>query len=145
MIAPGLVGGHTGLPRALDGLQRDLLLGCGEVARARQPVVANDVGLETQHHHFQLVRVPEVAPPTGDIKPEEVDLAVVCQKLLDLLENALKKALPAGGIELHRTHRRGESDRGRHGNKVGILPVDEREIQSDLKTGFAEGLDVWAH
>src|SRR5205814_9849215 len=83
--APALVDGHTRLPAPGRGLGGDELLGRVEVTRAWQPVVHEDVRLESADHVLQLAAPPLLrAPLPAAIEPEQIDGSVAREQLAHL-------------------------------------------------------------
>ena len=146
VVGPALVHRHAGLPRTRGRPRRYELLGRLVVAAARQAVVDQDLWLQRTDHRFQLDRLPLqlVALPAA-VKPDDVDLAVAGQQLADLPEHAAEKALPRRRLWLAPLAERvrlvglGES------RIVGVVPVDQREVDADADALRTHRIDELAH
>ena len=144
VVAPAVVDGQAGFPRALRRPGRDRLLGRLVVAVARNAIIHDDFGLQRMDQVDELARLPFLgrAFPSA-VEPEQVYFAVVGEELAHLGEHEVDEPIPLIGrraapcapfVGFVRLEKR---------RVVGMMPVDERVVQSDPDAFGAERVCVF--
>jgi len=162
MIAPGAGEGLAGLPGhklARLGMARPLcyliLLGCAYISLHACAVVNYNMGLERAHKRNKLLCLPVILALAGhslvgvvgigEIKPKDINLSIVCQKLRNLVAHIL-------GISAHIS---ALVELGRVGivtpgmiaieGEIGVMPVDKRIVEANLQPLGAERLHIFTN
>ena len=145
-VAPALVHRHARLPPSPRRGRRDELLGGRVVARAREAVVDEDVGLERADHGLELLGPPPVGRALpGAVEPQQVDGAVVRQQLADPAEHESEVALPRLGTGRGRRLPEGVGLVGLGQRRiVRVVPVGQREVDAHAESGGPHRLDELA-
>ena len=165
VVAPGAGEGLAGFPcdeftglRVADPFLRLVLFGGPEILFDFGAVVYDYAGLETAGCGYELFGFPVIlalalhpflaggglVAGVGEVEPEDVYLAVVRQELGDLISHVLGVLVHIAAFRLLFGVRI-VTARVEHINReFGMMPVDQRVVETDVQSLGAESVDILA-
>ena len=134
-----------------------VLLGSPQILIDFRPVIDDDAGLERTGESNQLFSLPVVLPlalhpgpvacsviaAVGKVEPENVDFSVIGQKLRDLVAHILRILFHVAALILFKGVRIIPAGMVQVNGKIGMVPVNQRVVETDVQSFCTEGVHVF--